>query len=85
MRRLGLLLALLPLAGCASVGKPLAVACLACATLEATGVCTAATTRSPTRCASGEELWVINWDAVVDRGARPVVECRPRRAGADLP
>jgi hypothetical protein len=80
-----LLLAMISLAGCASTGKPLHVACLACATLEASGACAAATTRSPTRCGAGEELWVINWSYVVDRGARPVIECRPRRAGEDLP
>ena len=82
-----LLLAMISLAGCASMGggQPLHVACLACATLEASGACAAATTRSPTRCGAGEELWVINWGAVVDRGARPVIECRPRRSGSDLP
>jgi hypothetical protein len=84
MRRFILLLALLPLAGCASMGQPLHVACLACSTLAASGACAS---RAPltTTCPEGEELWITNYRDFLERGARPVIECKPRRFGSDLP
>jgi hypothetical protein len=84
MKRL-LLLAVLPLAGCATMGsQPLHVACLACSTLAASGVCgTMRAVATPT-CAPSEELWITNYAAFVERGAQPVIECKPRRQ-SDLP
>lgn len=84
MKRLVLILVLLPLAGCASMGTPLHVACLACSTLAASGVCGAARSVATPECPAGEELWVVNFDAFVERGATPRIECKPRR-GSDLP
>jgi hypothetical protein len=88
MRRL-LLFAMLPLAGCATMsGQPLHVACLACSTLAASGVCASrelATQPVPASCPSGQELWITNWSAFVERGARPVIACAPVRSGNDLP
>jgi len=82
---------LLPLAGCASMngGQPLHVACLACSTLAASGACD--TSRSTAKslatasCPAGQELWVTNYAAFLERGAAPVIACHARRGGGDLP
>jgi len=80
MKRL-LLLALLPLAGCASSGVPVAAACLSCQLLQASGVCGSTMRVAQDACPEGEEQWVLNYVDVVERGAAPVLGCHKRKAG----
>lgn len=88
MKRLAALIVLsLGSQGCATMGggQPLHVACLACSTLAASGACGAAKSVATPECPTGEELWITNYGAFVERGAMPVIECKPRRWGGDLP
>jgi hypothetical protein len=85
MARLIAVLSALVLAGCASMGQPLHVACLACSTLASMGMCGGGKSIATPECAAGEEIWIANFDAFLERGARPVFQCEPRRLGGELP
>jgi len=70
-------LAALALGGCATT-KPLSVACISCALLQASGLCPdgkAIAAKRPA-CPEGQRLEILNYQRWIDGEEAPRVECR---------
>ena len=83
MKRLGLVVCLLALAGCAKVKPFVVYGCMACKALMASGACTM--TAAPPdqavlvpQCKPGEVVAVENWKEM-GKGALPVLGCEKEK------
>ena len=70
MRAALVVLALIALAGCATT-KPLQIACISCALLEASGACS-----REVACPTGQHKEIVNYRAWLEGEEAPRIECR---------
>jgi hypothetical protein len=81
VRRLLVVLAL-TVTGCAHVQPIVKYTCMGCTALLASGVCQIVGTSEkvvPPECKVGEVAVVLNWEAMAEKGAAPILGCKKEK------